>query len=55
MSKLKYYEKKDLIEKCSSGEINIHLPIKLKNKSQNTLHYISFLKHILLFMSRKYK
>ena len=47
MSKLKYYEKKDLIEKCSSGEINIHLPIKLKNKSQNTLHYISFLKHIL--------
>ncbi len=49
MSNLKYHEKKDLIEKCSQGSINIHQAIKLKNKSQNTLHYMPFLKHLIHF------
>ena len=49
MSNLKYLDKTELIEKCSIGKINIHSPIKLKNKSQNTLHYVSFINHILHF------
>ena len=45
MDNLKYLEKKDLVDKCSDGSINVHDNIKLKNKVQNTLHYISFLDH----------
>ena len=55
MSKLKYYNKDDLLEKCSTGKINIHQPIKLKNKTQNTLHYISFLKHLLYICQKDEK
>ena len=40
MSKLKYYNKDDLLEKYSTGQINIHQPIKLKNKLK--IHYITF-------------
>jgi len=47
MNNLKYFNKNDLIKKCSEGNINIHNDIKLKNKVQNTLHYITFLEHLL--------
>ena len=49
MDNLKYLTKNDLIKKCSQGNLNIHDNIKLKNKVQNTLHYISFLEHLLHF------
>ena len=47
MNNLKYFSKNDLLNKCSSGKINIHDNIKLKNKVQNTLHYVTFLEHLL--------
>ena len=47
MNNLKYFSKNDLLDKCSSGKINIHDDIKLKNKVQNTLHYVTFLEHLL--------
>ena len=47
MNNLKYFSKNDLLDKCSSGKINIHDNIKLKNKVQNTLHYVTFLEHLL--------
>jgi hypothetical protein len=47
MNNLKYFSKKDLLKKCSDGDINIHNNIKLKNKVQNTLHYVTFLEHLL--------
>lgn len=53
MDNLKYLEKKDLVNKCSDGSINIHDNIKLKNKVQNTLHYISFLEHLLYLCTSK--
>ena len=49
MDNLKYLTKADIIKKCSKGELNIHNNIKLKNKVQNTLHYVSFLEHLLHF------
>ena len=53
MDNLKYLEKKDLVDKCSDGSINVHDNIKLKNKVQNTLHYISFLEHLLYLCTSK--
>ena len=48
MEELKYYDLERMIQKCVSGDIDMHEPIEVTNILKNQRHEMSILKHFLL-------
>ena len=48
MEQLNYYDLQNIINKCSSGEIDMHEPIEVTNKLKNQKTEMSILKHLLV-------
>ena len=44
---LNYYKADEFLDKYMKGEMNIHLSIQLKNRTQTTIYHVSLLHHLL--------